>query len=153
MPDSIKLRRPWDTSIADCMWLARFTDKARLHLAGNLSDDYAPFFGHKLATDDEFMRHFDFTLDAFLAAMQATPAGDDDVDAWFTQQAEATPERVAVWNAIAFDLGKPGHPMARAFAWTRTKYYGAELANPRVVSVFSGIAWDEGYLADMPEAP
>ena len=42
--------------------------------------------------------------------------------------------------------------MARAFSWARRKYYGGANADPGVVSVFSGIAWDEGYLDEMPDS-
>ena len=153
MPKNMKLRRPWDRSIADCMWLARLTDKVRLHLAGELNADFEPFFGHKLATDGAFIAHFDFHLDTLIEVEQATPRDDLAVTEWFQRLPGASTEKIAAWNATAFDLGKPGHPMGRAFSWAKRKFYGGNEADPRVVSVFTGIAWDEGYLDQMPEQP
>ena len=40
--------------------------------------------------------------------------------------------------------------MERAFSYARRKYYGGENAHPGVISVFTGIAWDEGYLDQLP---
>lgn len=153
MPDSNPLRRPWAASIADCMWLARFTDKVRLHLSGGLNADFEPFFGHKLATDGAFIDFFKIELEELIAVVRSDPTNDDAVTAWFLQQPGATPDRIKTWNDGAFDLGKAGKPMARAFSWARRKYYGGTDAHPEVVSVFSGIAWDEGYLAEMPKQP
>ncbi|GAB5559085.1 MAG: hypothetical protein SynsKO_07320 [Synoicihabitans sp.] len=150
MSERPQLRRPWDRSIADCMWLARLTDKTRLHLRGNLNPDFEPFFGHKLATDGEFIRFFDFDLDDLITVVRDQPTADEAVEKWFLTHPNISLERVAAWNQIALDLGKPGKPMSRAFSWAKRKYYGGDKADPAVVSVFSGIAWDEGYLNDIP---
>ena len=52
-----KLRRPAD-KLADCIWLARFVDKTRLHLAGTLHPDFVFPYAHPVATDGAFFRHF-----------------------------------------------------------------------------------------------
>ena len=143
------LRRPWD-KLADCMWLARFVDKARLPLTASLTPDFAPYFGHALATDGAFLKHFGLKLDDCVVAMRIHGTSDDDFAAWFLAQPGVTTDTIASWNAGAFDLGKPGQPMARSFSWARRKYYTDAGADDRVDSVFSGIAWDEGYIDAMP---
>lgn len=150
MLDAPLLRRPWDDCIAGCMWLARLTDKTRLHLEGKLNADFEPFFGHKLATDGEFSRFFEIELKDLIAIVRDSPASDQAVAEWFTSQPSVTGERITEWNSGAFDLGKPDHPMGRAFSWAKRKYYGGANADPAVISVFSGIAWDEGHLDEMP---
>ena len=150
MNDRSKLRRPWNQDVAECMWLARLTDKVRLHLTGALNADFEPFFGHKLATDGAFINFFEIQLDDLIRVVQSEPTCDRAVSTWFSEQPGVTSDRIKAWNDRAFDLGKEGKPMARAFSWARRKYYGGTNADPGVVSVFSGIAWDEGYLDEMP---
>ena len=146
----MNLRRPWD-KLADCMWLARFVDKARLHLAGALNEDFEPYFGHALATDGAFLKHFGLTLEDCVAAVRIHGSDDDATATWFLAQPSVSPNRIAAWNAAAFDLGKSGHVMERSFRWARRKYYsGAGAGEDIVNSVFSGIAWDEGYLDQLP---
>lgn len=151
MTDRPKLRRPWDQSLADCMWLARFVDKARLHAHGELSPEFEPFFGHRLATDGAFFAHFGFGSPEALAAMQIDDS-DPAMETWFLSLPGVTPEGIAAWNQLGPRLGKPGETMERAFRFAHRKYYGGNQADPRVVSVFTGIAWDEGYLDEYPFA-
>lgn len=146
----MQLRRPWDT-LAGCVWLPRFIDKARLHLAGTLAPDFAAVFGHPLATDGAFFVHFGLAGEDIIAAVRVAGDDDDAVAAWFTAQPGCTPERIAAWNLLAFELGKPGRPMERSFRFARRKYYDGLTSDPRVDSVFAGIAWDEGYLDEMPQ--
>ncbi len=105
-----------------------------------MNADFEPFFGHKLATGGEFIRVFEFSLDDLIAVVRKAPLSDIAVGMWFIEQPGVTPERIATWNDDAFDLGKPGQPMSRAFSWVKRKYYDGENADPAVVSVFSGIA-------------
>lgn len=145
----MNLRRPW-AKLADCMWLARFVDKARHHLTGSLNEDFEPFFGHALATDGAFLKHFDLKLEDCVSIIQIHGDDDDSIARWFLDQSGVTPKIMATWNADAFDLGKPGHTMERSFRWARRKYYSGAGADESIDSVFSGIAWDEGYLDEMP---
>jgi hypothetical protein len=132
------------------MWLARFVDKARLNQAGSLNKDFEPFFGHPLATDGAFLKHFGLKLADCVTAFRIHDANDDAIATWFLAQPGVTPESIFSWNAATFDLGKPGHAMERSFRWAHRKYYSGAGADERVNSVFSGIAWDEGYLDEMP---
>lgn len=149
MSERPNLRRPWDRSVADCMWLARFVDKARLHVAGELTDEFEPFFGHRLATDGAFFDHFGFRCEDAVSAVRAD-GSDAAMARWFLSLPGVTPESITTWNDLAPQLGQPGQVMERAFSFARRKYYGGKTADPRVVSVFTGIAWDEGYLDEYP---
>lgn len=149
MPDQPPLRRPWDRTIADCMWLARFVDKARRHLDGTLDEDFAPFFGHRLATDGTFLAWFELELATLLDVVR-THESDTSVDDWFRRQSGVTLERIQSWNRLAPRLGRAGEPMERAFSFARRKYYGDADAPSEVNSVFTGIAWDEGCLDEAP---
>ncbi|MCC5024007.1 MAG: DUF5069 domain-containing protein [Candidatus Synoicihabitans palmerolidicus] len=132
------------------MWLPRFVDKTRLHLVHGLPKDVATFFEHQLATDGVFLNFFDLNLDDIVESVRAAgPQSDDTVATWFRAQPGATPPRIAAWNTQAFDLGKPGQPMHRSFNWACRRFYNSA-RNPRINSVFSGIAWDEGYLDELP---
>ncbi len=147
----LNLRPPWDRSVADCMWLARFIDKARLQATGRLTADFEPFFGHRLATDGTFLAHFGFTLEEAMSALR-NGSSDTEMGTWFLERPGVTAERITAWNTLGPKLGRPGQVMERAFRFAQRKYYGGALADPRVVSVFSGIAWDEGCLNDCPSA-
>ena len=144
------LRRPWD-QLAGCIWLARFVDKTRLLLPDALDPEFAKVFRQPLSTDGTFLKHFELDLEAAKSAVRG--AGEDDaaVGAWFLSQPGVTAERINAWNELGFELGKPGQPMERSFRFARRAYYsGAGATEAEVDSVFSGIAWDEGYLAEMP---
>jgi gluconokinase len=139
------MRRPTQ-KLAGCLWLARLVDKARLHRRGALPADYQQPFCHPLATDGAFLAHFGLAKEDVLAAI--ADAGDDDakIAAWFVGRPEASAERIAAWNALAPNLGREGYPLRRGFLWASRKWYQGAVPDPRVDSVFTGIAFDEGYL-------
>jgi hypothetical protein len=141
----MKLRRPAD-QLAGCMWLPRFIDKTRHHLAGTLDPDFVRPFCHPLATDGAFFGHFGLTKEEILAAVRDSAGDDAVVAAWFTHRPQSTPERIAAWNELAPNLGKEGFPVRRGFLWALHHYYGHATPDPRVVSVFTAIAYDEGFL-------
>jgi len=147
----IRLRRPTD-QLGGCQWLPRFIDKCRLHLAGELPPDYQLPFCHPRATDGEFLAHFGLTKEEALVVV-ASAADDADVVAALESRGALTPEKVAAWNALAPNLGRPGFPCDKSFAWARQHYF-PHCKDPRVDSVFTAIAWDEGFLDEIaPPAP
>ena len=106
MSERPKLRRPWDQDVADCMWLARLTDKVRLHLTGNLNEDFEPFFGHRLATDGAFIDFFEIELKDLIAVVQSEPTNDQAVTTWFLANTTAAPTLIRVSSAfLAESLG------------------------------------------------
>jgi hypothetical protein len=133
--------------LGGCVWLARFVDKCRLHFAGALPPDFQLPFCHPLATDGAFLAHFGLTKEEVLAAVAAA-ADDAAVVAAFVARGALTPERIAAWNALAPNLGRPGFPCEKSLAWARRNLYSAG-ADPRVDSVFTAIACDEGFLDEI----
>lgn len=147
----IRLRRPTD-QLGGCQWLPRFIDKCRLHLAGELPPDYQLPFCHPRATDGAFLAHFGLTQEQALDAV-AGAADDAGVVERLVARGALTPEKIAAWNALAPNLGRPGFPCDKSFAWARRNLYVA-CTDPRVDSVFTAIAWDEGFLDEMvPPTP
>jgi hypothetical protein len=141
----MKLRRPTD-KLAGCVWLGRFVDKVRHHLAGTLEPDYARPFCHPLATDGVFFAHFGLDKDEIIRVVGESKGSDEVVAAWFKQRAQYTAESVAAWNELAPNIGKEGFPVHRGFLWMLRQYYGGVAPDPRVDSAFTAIAFDEGYL-------
>ncbi|MSU64812.1 MAG: DUF5069 domain-containing protein [Opitutus sp.] len=89
----MKLRRPTD-KLAGCVWLPRFIDKARHHLAGTLDPDYVRPFCHPLATDGVFLAHFALAKEEVIGQVAAANGSDELVAAWFAQRPQCTPERI-----------------------------------------------------------
>ena len=147
----MSLRRPHD-QLAGCVWLPRFIDKARQHLADTLPSDFRRAFGHALATDGAFLAHFKLTLADALAAI-AEHLSDEAVAQWFLAQPGVSPASIADWNARAPRFGEPGQPGERAVRCAMKTIYGGCI-DPRVNSAFTAIAWDEGFLDELiPPAP
>ena len=148
-----KLRRPADR-LADCVWLARFVDKTRLHLAGALHPDYVFPYGHPLATDGAFFQHFGLVKEEIIEAIRQSNGNDDAVVAWFRRQPGCTDARIRAWNEIAPHLGQPGRPVHRGYQFMLKTYFGGQIPDPRVTSVFTAIAYDEGFLDEVaPREP
>jgi len=131
------------------MWLARFLDKARLHQRGELSAEFEPLFGHRLATDGTFFHHFGLRFQSAMVTLQVDDS-DEAMERWFLSETSISAEKITAWNTLAPRLGQPGEMMERAFRYAHRKYYGGDKAHPGVISVFTGIAWDEGYLDECP---
>lgn len=129
------------------MWLPRFIDKCRLHLAGGLPADFQLPFCNPLAVDGIFLAHFEIAKEEIIAAV-ARAADDAAVLTWLTERGGFTAEKIAAWNALAPQIGKPGQPGARGLAWARKAYFQG-VVDPRADSSFTTIAWDEGYLDEL----
>jgi len=132
--------------LAGCMWLPRFIDKARHHLAGTLDPDFVRPFCHPLATDGAFFAHFGLAKEEIIRVITESKGSDDVVVDWFVRRPQGTPEKIAAWNELAPNIGKEGFPMRRGFLWALKQYYGGAAPDPRVDSVFTAIAFDEGFL-------
>jgi hypothetical protein len=144
----LNLRRP-TAKLADCVWLPRFIDKARHHLAGTLDPDFVRPFCHPLATDGVFLGHFELSKDEILDVIARSKGDDALVAEWFRQRPQSGAEKVAAWNELAPNIGKPGFPMHRGFSWMLRQLYGGVPPDPRVTSAFTAIAFDEGYLDEL----
>lgn len=126
------------------MWLPRFIDKCRSHFSGTLPPDYQIAFCSPHGIDGIFLAHFGVTPAEAQAVIRAAPT-DADVARWFSALPGYKPEKIQAWNELAPNIGKPGFPGERGFAWARRNLLAA-CTDPRVVSGFTAIAWDEGFL-------
>jgi len=141
----IILRRPQE-ALGGCIWLPRFIDKCRLHFSNSLPPDYEIAFCSSHGIDGIFLAHFGITPDDTKAAIRAAST-DSEVARWFRSQPGVIPDTIQSWNDLAPNIGKPGQPGERGFAWAR-RHFLASCTDPRVISGFTAIAWDEGYLGD-----
>ena len=137
------LRRPTDR-LGSCVWLPRFIDKARHHLAGTLAEDYQRAFCSPLGIDGVFLTHFDLTKEEIIDAIRRERT-DEAIAAWFVARPECNAEKIQEWNDLAPHIGEPGFPGERTFRWGMRHIY-AGCTDPRVTNGFAAIAWDEGYL-------
>lgn len=142
----MKLRRPHD-ALGGCIWLPRFIDKARHHLAGTLAKDYQGAFCNPLGIDGVFLGHFAVKRDEILDMLRRE-ANDEAVGQWFVSRPDASPEKIRLWNELAPNIGSPGFPGERMFKWTMKHIYPG-CSDVRVTTIFRAIAWDEGYLDEV----
>ena len=144
----MNLRRPTEM-LAGCVWLPRFVDKCRHHNAGTLHPDFVRPFCHVQATDGVFLDHFCLKPEEICRAVEESMGDDAKVVDWFVRQPGCSPDRIEAWNTLALHLGKEGYAVHRGFQWAKKQWYGGAEIDPRVVSVFTGIAYDEGYLDEV----
>ncbi len=145
----MKLRRPHDT-LGGCLWLPRFLDKARHHLAGTLDPAYQRAFCNPRGVDGFFFAHFSLTADEILAAVQRAPS-DEAFARWFCARPASNAERIAAWNDLAPKLGMPGQPGEQTLQWALQNVYPG-CTDPRANSCFTVLAWDEGFLDEVSPA-
>lgn len=138
----LNIRSPFE-KLADCCHLARFTDKIRLHLAGNLPEDYQMPLFHRRGVDGFFMNHFGLTKEELLAAVKESNYDDAKVATWFETRIGHDGQKKKNWNEFSVSLGKPNQPMHETLAWAKKKY-GFQGDDPNLDSVFKTIEWDEG---------
>jgi acyl-coenzyme A thioesterase PaaI-like protein len=134
------------------MWLPRFIDKARHHLAGTLEAGYQRAFCSPAGADGVFLSHFKLGKGEILEAIQRE-GSDEAIARWFLRRPDSSEGRIAAWNELAPNIGKPGYPLNRTFALGLKSLY-AGCSDPRVDSGFTAIAWDEGFLDEiLPREP
>ena len=137
----MKLRAPWDC-LAECVWLARLTDKARLMKKGQLPPDYAMLLGHPRGIDGRFLGHFGFDKDSTLEILPLLP-DDESVERWFRAQAGVTADSIRSWNDLAPNLGKSGWPGERELAFAIQRFCRGPAGNSAVETLFELIRLDE----------
>lgn len=134
----MKLPAPQDT-LANCVWLPRLLAKARRLKDGSLPPDYAARFCHPTGVDAQFLAFFQLTPEALQAAAACS---DADAVAWFTWLPTVNPARIAEWNHIAVNLGRPGFPLAERFPIAKTTTY-KHIDSAGMETVFELIEADE----------
>lgn len=138
----MNIRRPQER-LADCCWLARFVDKARLFISEELPKDYVPFFCDRRAMDGTFLRFFRLSKETFVEAVGSSDGDDRLVEKWFLAQPAVTRERIDKWNNLAPEIGRPGKLGCEVLEWAKEHVYTSS-ANPEGASAFEVMDLDEG---------
>lgn len=133
----MKLPTPRDR-LADCLWLPRLVAKARLLARGELPAEYVARFCHPGGVDGHFLAHFELTRDDIVTAA-ANP--DAEIARWFSAQPNAA-ARIAAWNRLAPNLGRPGFPMAERLPVALATTY-CHLDASKITTVFEALEADE----------
>jgi hypothetical protein len=126
--------------LAGCIWLPRIIAKARALSRGELEPDYAARFCHPGGIDGQFLSFFRLAREGILSASGGT---DEQVISWFHSLESAADERVAEWNRIALNLGRPGFPMAERMEPALATTY-KHLNSRKFETVFEVLEADEG---------
>ena len=134
------LTRPQD-QLVDCVWLPRFAEKARLSLDRQLPFIYQLAFGSRYGVDGYFLRHFDLTIEQFLAAVRQS-TDNAALARWFLSLPSASPHRISEWNRCATLLGAKGHPGYLTRHLAKWLFYPKSVSSP-VGSIFEAIDQDE----------
>lgn len=127
--------------LAGCVWLPRFAEKARLSLDRQLPFLYQLAFGSRYGVDGYFLRHFDLTIDQFLAAVHQSK-DSAALARWFLALPGVSPGRIAEWNHFATSLGARGHPGYLTRHLAKWLFYPKSVSSP-VGSIFEAIDQDE----------
>ena len=144
----INIRSPLE-KIAGCYYLARLTDKIRLELVGQLSDDYRPYLFHRHGADTQFMNYFGLAKEEIVEAVKASNTDDTRMATWFVQRTGLDEDKLRSWNELAVNLGKQGYPMAKTLLWAKENLL-PHCTDPNIDTVFKAIEWDEGRISRRP---
>lgn len=128
--------------LAGCVWLARLTDKVRLHHAGMLPADYAPFLGHPRGVDGHFLRHFGLSHESTAEAIIAA-SDDSEVEQWFLSHPNSFQTEIGSWNILAPNLGRAGFPMTTELQFVITRVLEPEARVPGIATIFGAIEHDD----------
>src|ERR1043166_6619947 len=99
-----KIRSPFET-LAGGFYLGGFTDKIRLDLLGELSNDYKPYLFHKHGADTQFMNFFGLCKEDMIEGVKASNDDDAQMAKWFEAKTNLTDEKREAWNAFSVNLG------------------------------------------------
>lgn len=101
MSDTIFPRSPRET-MAGWVYLPRFVDKVRLHLAGKLHPDYQPNFTKGF--DEVWLTHAKVDASEFIEVVKGTMT-DGEVCDWVRAHANNTPEAREEVRRLIIDRG------------------------------------------------
>jgi hypothetical protein len=132
---------PPRSKLAGCVWLPRLVAKIRGIAQGTLPTEYLARFCDRDSVDDHFLRFFEVTKDDLTAAVNRFES-DDAIAHWFRARPDFEEGRVARWNELAENLGRPGFPMAARLLEVLPRMY-AHLNPNGVHSIFELLEADE----------
>lgn len=127
--------------LADCCWLPRLIAKARQLESGELPAEYAARFCDRDSVDAHFLETLGLRREDLLQAVRQHP-DEAGMEAWFRAQPGIDAERIARWNTLAENLGRPGFPMAERFADVLPTMY-RHLDPAKVQTIFDLLEADE----------
>ena len=125
--------------LGGCIWLPRIIAKARLLLANQLPPDYVARFCAANGTDGQFIQFFGLSREDLMAV---AVKNDEQVARWFQALPTVSPEKIAEWNHIAENLGRPGFPMADRLPVAKATVY-QHLDTSSIDTIFGLIDLDE----------
>ena len=132
---------PPRVKLAGCLWLPRIVSKARFMQIGRLPPENAARFCHADGVDGNFLRSFEMTREELMDAV-ARHRSDGEIAAWFRARPGMDIKRIARWNTLAENLGKPGYPMADRFVSSLATVF-PNIDPLTVDSIFDLITMDE----------
>jgi len=110
-----------------------------LYSTGLLPDSYQKPFCHPAGVDGQFLSFFNISKEEIL---KICPLSDLDIQKWFLEQKNTSPERIEKWNLLSINLGKPGYPMSERFEVALSSSY-KNIAHLNPKSVFEALEADE----------
>lgn len=119
------------------MWLPRILQKGRQICDASLPPEYAERFCHPTGVDNQFLTFFSLTKDDILDAAKLSHG---EASQWFARQ--ASPVKIAEWNRLAENLGRPGFPMAERLPVALSTTY-RHLDASKITSVFDALEADD----------
>ena len=147
-PRMLTMLPPPRAKLAGCLWLPRIVSKARFMQINRLPSENAARFCHPEGVDGYFLRAFDLTKEDILDAA-ARHRSDMEIAAWFRALPGMDLKRIARWNTLAENLGKPGYPMAERFVQSLATVF-PNIDPLSVESIFDLITADESDEVETP---
>ena len=120
MSDHILPRSPRE-SMNGWVYLPRYVDKIRLHLAGRLHPDYHENFGRGM--DAVWLQAAGVTHEAMIEAVRGTLT-DGEVCDWVRRNIRRTPEEKEAHRHEVMDFPMPDHAAAQRLFEKRKADYG-----------------------------
>lgn len=114
-------RSPRET-MSGWIYLPRFVDKIRLHLAGRLHPDYQPNFGQK-GFDAAWLKAAGLERDAFIEVVKGTLT-DGEVADWVAKNVKKTDAEKAAFREHALNHGRQNDESLRALLKLRKEQAG-----------------------------
>ncbi len=104
-------------SMAGWVYLPRFVDKIRLHLAGKLHADYEENFAYK-GFDAAWLKAAGLTAEQFIAVVKNSIT-DGEVCDWVAKNVKKTDAEKAEWRDKVLNYGREGDELKARLKWRK----------------------------------
>ncbi len=122
-------RSPRET-MAGWVYLPRFVDKIRLHLAGKLAPDYQENFTKGF--DGAWLKATGVSAEQFIEVVRQSVT-DGEVCDWVRQNVKKSPEEQAEFNRFVLNRGQDGEEIKARLKWRKEE---AGMAHRDDIQVF-----------------